>query len=418
MKHQQQEKWLLLAVLFFSNFFVIGSTSSITGVFLTPLVRHFGWTRTLAASLTMLMALSGALSGPLVGRLLDSLAAQKVMAVGVALTALALLGAGRAQSFAAMAAAHVMIGVGTAAAAIIPVSLVTSNWFGARRGVALGIAMSGMSLGASAMASFASYLIVLVGWRNAYTVLALPLLVLVMPAVILMVRTRPASFGHHTSSGQDTSRQPVLPEGLDRGEALCGRSFWLIGLTYFTYLMGVGLGVVHFVPYLIGLGMSAQGAAGVFSVALLVSTLSKPLMGIAADRFNAATGLAAAVFSLSAAFLLLTQASHVLLLVPLVIFYGIGVGAPVALVPMLMAESFGLKTFGTLAGLVGIFGMLGTATGPMFAGRIFDVSGAYTTAFVMMSILLMIAAVLPFGCLPFRMSAQTAAPALAREALT
>ena len=69
---EERENWLLLGVLFLSNFFVIGSSSAITGVFLTPLVRHFGWTRTLAASLTMLLALTGALAGPMVGRLLDS----------------------------------------------------------------------------------------------------------------------------------------------------------------------------------------------------------------------------------------------------------------------------------------------------------------------------------------------------------
>ena len=45
--------------------------------------------------------------------------------------------------------------------------------------------------------------------------------------------------------------------------------------------------------------------------------------------------------------------------------------------------------------------MLGTATGPMFAGRIFDVSGAYTAAFILMSMFLAVAALLPFGCLPF-----------------
>ena len=413
MAREERKGWLLLGVLFLSNFFVIGSTSSITGVFLTPLVRHFGWTRTLTASLTMLLALTGALAGPIVGRLLDSLAAQKVMAAGVTLTAIALLAAGRANSFAAMAAAHVMIGIGTAASTIIPVSLVTSNWFGARRGVALGVAMSGMSLGASAMASFASYLIAVVGWRDAYTILAIPLLVLVIPIVLLIVRTRPIS-----TESETTSQPPVFAEGLERSEALRGRSFWLIGITYFMYLMGVGLGVVHFVPYLIGLGMSAQRAAAVFSVALLASTLSKPVMGIVADRVKAPVALAMAVFSLSGAFLLLTQAAHTLVLVPLVIFYGIGVGAPVALVPMLMAECFGLKTFGTLAGLVGIFGMLGTATGPMFAGRIYDVSGAYTTAFILMSVFLMVAALLPFGCLPFQIRARAAAPALAQQALT
>ncbi len=408
---EERKGWLLLAVLFLSNFFVIGSSSSITGVFLTPLVHHFGWTRTVAASLTMLLALTGALAGPITGRLLDSLAAQKVMAAGVALTALALLAAGRANSFAAMAAAHIMIGVGTAASTIIPVSLVTSNWFGARRGVALGIAMSGMSLGASAMASFASYLIVSVGWRSAYTILAIPLLVLVMPIVLLTVRTRPAAGGDRARS------QPMVSApGLERGEALRGRSFWLIGMTYFTYLMGVGFGVVHFVPYLIGLGMSAQRSAAVFSIALVVSTLGKPVMGIVADRSNSRLALTAAVLSLSCAFLILTRAAHPAMLVPLVLFYGIGVGAPVALVPMLMAESFGLRSFGTLAGLIGIFGMVGTATGPMFAGRIFDVSGAYTAAFILMSMFLAVAALLPFGCLPFRIPSP--APTLARQALS
>ena len=197
-----------------------------------------------------------------------------------------------------------------------------------------------------------------------------------------------------------------------------GRSFWLIGMTYFTYLMGVGFGVVHFVPYLIGLGMSAQRSAAVFSIALVVSTLGKPVMGIVADRSNARLALTSAVLSLSCAFLILTRAAHPAMLIPLVLFYGIGVGAPVALVPMLMAESFGLRSFGTLAGLIGIFGMLGTATGPMFAGRIFDVSGAYTAAFILMSMFLAVAALLPFGCLPFRMPAPAPAPTLARQALS
>jgi len=207
-------------------------------------------------------------------------------------------------------------------------------------------------------------------------------------------------------------------QGLERSEALRGRSFWLIGITYFTYLMGVGLGVVHFVPYLIGLGMSAQRAAAVFSIALVVSTLGKPVMGVVADRTNPRIALAAAVFSLSCAFLLLMRAAHPLVLIPLVLFYGIGVGAPVALVAMLMAESFGLRSFGTLAGLVGVFGMLGTASGPMFAGRIFDVSGAYAGAFILMSLFLMLAALLPFGCLPLRASTATTVPVLAPQVLS
>jgi predicted MFS family arabinose efflux permease len=393
-----RKHWLLLAVLFTSNFFIIGSSSAITGVFLTPLVEHFGWTRTLAASLTTMIAVTGAIAGPVTGRLLDSLPAHKIMAAGVVITAVSLLLAGRADSFGTMAAAHLMMGIGTASSAIIPVSLVISNWFTARRGIALGIAMSGMSLGSSAMASFASYLITAAGWRHAYDILAVPLLVLVLPIVLLVVRTRPVA-----PSPDD---KPVLSApigGMDRAQALRSRSFWLIGIAYLTYLMGVNLGVVHFVPYLIGLGMSARRAAAVFSVALVVSTLGKPAMGIVADRLNPRVGLAMALFSLGCAYLLLMRLTFAPALMLMVVLYGIGVGAPVALTPMLMAESFGLKSFGTLVGLMGIFGMLGTAIGPVFAGRIFDVKGAYSAAFVLMSLLLMFAALLPFGCQPLRM---------------
>ncbi len=395
MTEKDRKKSLLLVVLFVSNFFVIGSSSSITGVFVTPLVKDFGWSRTRVSALTTLLALTGALAGPVAGRLLDSLAAQKVMAAGVAITAVALLLAGQAASFRTMATAHVMMGVGTAASTMIPVALVTSNWFGARRGVALGIAMSGMSLGSSAMTSVASYLITVSGWRMAYTILAFPLLVLVIPILLLVVRTRPTREKSHSSPA--TSSAP----GLERRAALRARSFWLIGMTYFLYLTGVGLGVVHFVPNLIGMGMSARRAAAIFSVAMFVSTLGKPVMGIMADRLNARIATAIALLSLTCAFLLLTQTSHTAILIPLVIFYGIGVGAPVALVPMLMALSFGLKNFGSLAGLIGIFGMLGTGTGPMIAGRIFDVTGAYTAAFILISALLFVGALLPFGCRPF-----------------
>jgi len=40
-----------------------------------------------------------------------------------------------------MVAAYVLVGLGLGAATLLPVSLVVANWFGARRGLALGLAM-------------------------------------------------------------------------------------------------------------------------------------------------------------------------------------------------------------------------------------------------------------------------------------
>ena len=183
---------------------------------------------------------------------------------------------------------------------------------------------------------------------------------------------------------------------------MLSRSFWLLSFAYFSYLSAVNVGVVHLVPYLIGLRFSAQKAALVFSIALFCSTLAKPVMGALADRLSARVALALALMSLSCGFLLLTQAAHRLAVWPLVVLYGVGVGAPVALVPMMAAESFGLRHFGTLSGLIGVFGMVGSATGPMVAGRIFDLTGLYLPAFLFYAVLLIVAAIAPFGCVAFK----------------
>ena len=407
---REQQKWLVVAAVFVTNFFVVGSGSCITGVFLTPLVRQFGWTRTRASSLAMMVALTSAASGPVVGWLLDVVDARRVMWAGVAVTAAALLLAGRANSFGTIAAAHIIMGLGMALAAMIPAALVVSNWFDTGRGVALGIAMAGMSLGGSVLASVVSYLIVNHGWRWSYSVLAGPLLILVLPMVLLTIRTRPGK----VATG-DALRAPEA-EGLTTGEALLSRSFWLLSFVYFSYLSVVNVGVVHMVPFLVSLGSRAGEA--LVSVSLCSGTLANPVMGVLADRLSARMALALAVISLSCGFLLLTQAVHPLAIWPLVVLYGIGVGAPVALVPMLAAESFGLRHFGTLAGLIGVFGMVGSATGPMVAGRIFDVTGAYIPAFLSYAALLVLAAVAPFGCVAFSATTVRTLPPLAHEALS
>jgi MFS family permease len=407
LRHKQ--KRLIVATVFLTNFFVIGSGSCITGVFLTPLVTQFGWSRTRVSSLAMMVSLTSAAIGPLVGWLLDTIDAGKIMSAGIAMTAGALLLAGRANSFGTIAAAHIIMGLGVALAAMIPAAVVVSNWFDSGRGIALGIAMAGMSLGGSVLASVVSYLIAQHGWRWSYSVLAAPLLVLVLPMVLLTISTRPEK-----TSTVAASRQ-VDAEGLTTGEALLSRSFWLLAFVYFSYLSAVNVGVVHLVPYLIGLRFSAQRAALIFSIALFCSTLGKPVMGALADRLTARLALALAVFSLSCGFLLLTQAAHPLAIWPLVVLYGIGVGAPVALVPMMAAESFGLKHFGTLSGLIGVFGLLGSASGPMVAGRIFDMTGLYVPAFLSYAVLLVAAAMAPFGCVAFK--THVAVPLLSPEVM-
>jgi MFS family permease len=81
----------------------------------------------------------------------------------------------------------------------LPAALVVSNWFGANRGLALGLTGSGISLGGAGMTLVANAAIARHGWRGGYVALAIPMIVVAIPIMILMVRSRPPQVGARTT---------------------------------------------------------------------------------------------------------------------------------------------------------------------------------------------------------------------------
>jgi MFS family permease len=134
-------------VLFVTLMLVFGSSLLTLGVFVTPLLKYFGWSRAKVSALPAVLLLSAGLSGPLVGWLLDRVETRVVMAAGTMVAIAAFAIASRSNSYSSMLAAYLVPGVGMSAATILPASFVIANWFGARRGVVMGVTMSGTTVG-------------------------------------------------------------------------------------------------------------------------------------------------------------------------------------------------------------------------------------------------------------------------------
>jgi MFS family permease len=119
------------------------------GVFLKPLSQEFGWSRaevSLAFSLSIL-AMTGV--GPLIGRLVDRLGARRVIVLSVLIFGLGVI------SFDFLSASlwhfyaiYLVIGVAGSGTTPVPYSQVIARWFDKKRGLALGLAMAGIQLGA------------------------------------------------------------------------------------------------------------------------------------------------------------------------------------------------------------------------------------------------------------------------------
>jgi MFS family permease len=82
-----------------------------------------------------------------------------------------------------------------------------------------------------------------------------------------------------------------------------------------------------------------------------------------------------------------------LLMLIFMVCYGLTIGSGTALGSALLAESLGLKSFGSLAGIIGLIATIGSGAGPIVAGHIYDTTASYTAAYELCGALMLAAAV-------------------------
>jgi MFS family permease len=67
---------------------------------------------------------------------------------------------------------------------------------------------------------------------------------------------------------------------------------------------------------------------------------------------------------------------------------------------MQLAESLGVKRFGSLSGLTGVFTTIGAGTGPVVAGFLFDATSNYRIAFELFTVVLVVGGCAVLACEP------------------
>ncbi len=408
MTQRERQGWIIVASLFVVLVFVFGSGYNTGGLFFPHLLKYFGWKRAQLSTLQgAALPLSAGLSAPLIGWLLDRVEARVVMVAGAIMTGVSFLIASRVDSFGPLFGAYILLGVGIGASTLLPCSLVIANWFGARRGLAMGLTFAGTSLGGAAMTMVGSFAIERGGWRAGYVALAIPMFVIVVPLIILVVRTRPPQ-----AEGVTVAQASDALPGFELREAFRCRSFWMIAAASFFFAAVAAGSGLHLITYLTELGYTASFAAGMMSLVYVFAAFGKLGMGLLADRVSARIALTFNFLAACVGMLLIFGAARTAVLVPFVLIFGTSLGAPLVLVPMLVAESLGLKRFGSIGGIVGIFNTLGAFVGPVGAGKIYDLTGSYVPAFEVFVVMCLVGAAVSYSCRSFEseQARQPAAP--------
>jgi len=362
---------LIVVGLFIVMAVTIASSFDTLGVFLLPLSKQFGWSRTQVSLIATALQLSSAAAMPLVGLIIDRVDAKRVMFCGVIVLGFALLAASRANSLPQMLAAYAVIGLANAASSIVPGALIISRWFDARRGTAMGIVFSGFAVGEMIGNLTAGNVVPRYGWRAGYVVLAILTLAILVPVVLFMIDGSPEK------SAEQPSRLAPAAE-IPRARIYL-RAFLMIAGVYFVYAVVMSVPIVHGVPYLIGLGYRPNVASTLWGIMLGASFFGRSLTGVLVDRIGARVAMVVSFAAIALTLVLLLYAAHVWVLV---IFMAglalLGFGPPL-ITPVLQGQVLGLERFGVLNGIINSAGSLGCAVGPLVAGRAFDLTGSYQT---------------------------------------
>jgi MFS family permease len=344
---------------------------------LMPVVsREFGWSRGTVSSAIVIGLWMTGLATPVVGGLVDRFGVRKVVLPAIVLFSLATISVAFVPaSPVAFTALYALMGLGAAGQTPLIYAQAISARFDEQRGLALGIAMAGVGLGAALVPQFAQALIRIAGWRGAYAGLGILTLVLAFPAVSLFVGRAVGT--HAGQRGPNTE-----PAGFTGIEALRTSRFWMLAISFFIVSGTTGGVVSHLVPLLTDRGVSLRNATDMVSIAGLALIGGRLLAGYLLDRIHAPL-VAAAFFTapmIGITALVSTSRPNVAGLGAVLI--GIGLGAEVDLIAFLLSRYLGMRSFGEIYGFFfGIF-MLGSGLGPLAMGAWFDKAGSYTLMLV------------------------------------
>ena len=252
------------------------------GALLTPVTEEFGWSRAQFQAAILFSSGLGALTSPLIGWLNDKYGPRRVALPSMIGLSLGLLTASQIRgdlwmlflAYGMMA----LLGAGT-----IPVTwtrAIATSFF-KRRGLALGLALTGTGICASAAPHYTVWLTDQFGWRGAYVGLALVPLLLAWPMLYFLFKPLDV---HSEPENDEPNTTATLETGMTLGEAIRGYRFWVLLLSIlFAYQGFSGIGP-NLLPSLTDDGFSREQAASVQSVFGISIIVGRVVVGYLVDR--------------------------------------------------------------------------------------------------------------------------------------
>lgn len=370
--------WVVVAAsavgLFFGAFPIVVFSF---GVFYPAFVRDFHTSRAAVAFAFTLHNTIGPVCAVWIGAMADRFGPRRIIlpgltALGIILLSAQAIGAAIWQLY----IFYIALGAVTCATTAVPYSLAVSSWFDRCRGLALGIMMGGLGLGAIVVPPIAQWLILHYGWRSTFAVAGWASLIIGIPTVAIFLRDKSGKRQCTTLS----AHSPAEGEDLPWKEVWVSSRFWILIAVIMTTSASVHACFIHLPQIVAHVGRTATETAIITSVLGSAVLIGRVGTGYFLDRYFGPYVTACLFFggAVGIAFLLIGAANATVYIA--VFLVGLAFGAEMDVMAFLLGRYFGLRNLGKAFGIAfGAFVLAG-GLGPLIMGFVFDKTGSYTLA--------------------------------------
>jgi len=374
--------WVITGCAFFVLFFTYGVQYSF-GVFVPPMVDELGWDRASLGGAFSLYSIIYTMFTVVSGKLTDSHGPRRIIAVGGVLLATGLIATSQLSSQWQLFFWYGIVAALGMSTAYIPCNMTVVKWFRRKRGLALGIAASGASIGILLIPILSTFLIERFNWRFGLLVLGCSMFVVLLIAARFMIGS-PETLS--LADGQIEANENGVggvAQSWSVAEARKSASFWFLLLGFALTMTTVGVPFVHVVSYGRDIGLSDGDGALAVSVIGLLSLIGGLTLGAMSDRYGRKSAFVIAYVLQVVAFVLFLKADNAGSVYLAAAFFGCYYGGFASLYPALVGDLFGPDHAGAIGGLIVAGGGILGGWGPALAGYLRDVNGNYNDAFVL-----------------------------------
>jgi MFS family permease len=387
--------WIVLACLLIQAI-AAGSTTYMFSLFAGEVERSFDSTRA-----TVMLAATGhgiamGLLAPRLGIWLDRYSIRRLVTISAVV-----MGAGfwvisfSPSVWGFVGSYTLLVPVGSATLTMLFAPMLLSRWFARHRGLAIGIAALGTQLGGLTLPPLVAYIIEIYDWRIAMRAVGVlcagGVALLAYVALIDSPSQRnllPDGDAQAKAPLSAAERQPTSDDDGSLRSVLRDRTFWLAALGMSIIIATFSVVLSNLSMLATDIGTSREAAALLISLFAFVGMISSPLAGRLCDLIDirlmlsgilVVTIVAVAIFAAADSYRQLALAAGLI---------GFSGGAVSPFFGAMIGRLFALSVYGRVIGSMSFFSVTAAAAAPVASGWLFDWTGSYRDAFLVLLVLL------------------------------